>query len=519
MPQPTIGGIDNRRVTIDTTPVATSAITKGSAVNARAAKMALRPVPGFPGRQGSRGVRGHFVRNKRFSPIVLHKHVTFDLVEKPVGTLDLLTYLLRHGPANVSEILSAISMNSDTFQRAAVHLRALQFIYDDRQVGFPTVRRLGLTRTGEAFARALGPAGELLASTLGALEAEFEQLETVGEPSTRARRVELLSVLVDREFSAGQWDTVQQRASRLLALATELEDRRAQAHAHLSLGQVMQKRDRPDDALRELGEAIQLASAAGGNDLAAEAATLAGAALERKGRWAEATSHYREALEHAERADDPLRRALVRISLARISGREGRLEESLRALRQAVDELERIDAIDELPRAYVSLGTTAYNLDRVDAVEWFEKAITAARRVSDPRMEAWGMANAAAHYTDTRDYRKADMYLKGAVGILTGLGELTGLTVAELNTANLLAEQDRWVEAERHFEETLRLARETGNRYQEASASFHEGKMMRRRRRSTEARALLTEAKRIFRELGSAERAERCDEELRGLID
>ena len=124
------------------------------------------------------------------------------------------------------------------------------------------------------------------------------------------------------------------------------------------------------------------------------------------------------------------------------------------------------------------------------------------------------MTSAAAHWIDARDFRRADTYLRRARATFADLGERSGLGAAELNTANLLAAQDRWADAEAHFEEALRLARETGDRYQEASVLFNDGQMMKRRDRRDQATALLTEAKRLFTELGNGAKAARCDEEL-----
>ncbi len=443
--------------------------------------------------------------------------VPFDLVEKPVGTLDLLLHLLRHGTSNVEAILAGTGMNRDTYQRAKARLLSLGFAYEEQQADNLAYRYLGLTAAGEAFARAIAPAGDLLAATAAALEAELAHLEAADEPATVRRRLDLLEIVADREFALGRWDSAADRATRLTGLGHGSGDRRREASGRLLLGKVLQKRDRHEEAVKVLEGAFELADAAGADDLAGEAEYLIGSALERQGRWDAAAERYASAGRRAERTQDAVRRALARQGSARILARQGRLEESLDLLRDAIRDLESVRAEDELPRAYVSLGSAAYLMGRPEAADWFDKAIATARRLADPRIEALALSSAAAHGIDRRDFRTADAYLRRARTLFEDLGERSGLGGATLNTANLLAAQDRWAEAEAQFADALGLARETGDRFLEASVRFNEGQMNKRRDHRNEAIALLTEARRLFTELGSAQRAARCEDELRDL--
>ncbi len=443
--------------------------------------------------------------------------VPFDLVERPVGTLDLLLYLLRHGTSNVEAILAGAGMNRDTYQRAKARLLSLGFAYEEQQADNLAYRYLGLTRTGEAFASALAPAGDLLSGTVLSLEAELAHLEGAGDPATAARRLALLELIAEREYAQGHWDPASEFATRLAGLAHGAGDARREVEGQLILSRILQKRDRADEALRVLDKALRAAEAAGAHDLASDAEYLIGSALERRGQWTTALERFGAAADRADRARDPVRRALARQATARVLARQGRAEEAYRTFREVVADLEGAGAEEELPRAYASLGSAGYLLGRRDAVDAFEKAIEAARRVADPRIEAHGMTSAAAHWIDAQDFRRADAYLRRARALFAELGERSGLGAAELNTGNLRAAEGRWADAERHFAEALGLARETGDRYQEASVLLNQGQMMKRRDRRDEAIALLTQARGLFTDLGSAAKAARCDEELRDL--
>ncbi len=444
--------------------------------------------------------------------------MSLDLLLRPVGTLDLLLYLFRHGKTGVSTILSDTGRNHDTLYASANRLRDLGFAYEDKQTGYPTYVYWGLTREGEAMARALGPVADLLAATTVSMESELERLDTANDPATIPRRLEILEVLADRDFSLGRWEAAEAKARRLVDLAHAAQDARREVQGRLGLGRILQKRDSHEEASRELGEALRLASSSGAEGLASEAEYLIGADLERQGLWSDALGRFESAAGRAARAQDLLRGARARQATARILARRGRYEESLALLRDIAAEYERLAEDDELPRVYVALGSTAHSLDRpAEALGWFEKGVDTARRTGDVRMEAYALAYASAHWIDARQFRKAETALKRAGSLFEDLGERMGLGAFELNTAQLASVQDRWSDAEAHFDSALAIARETANRFQEAWVLFNKGQMMKRRSRAAEARGLLTEAGRIFRDLGAESRAARCDEELRDL--
>ena len=443
--------------------------------------------------------------------------MAFEDLQKPVGTIDLLLYLHGHGKANVTTAVSETGMNRETFYGAVDRLVSLGFAYREEPYGFPRTVNVGLTHAGEAMARALGPAADLLAATTLSMERELARLREGGDPATVPRRMEILDLTADREFALGRWERAEAAARELLDLARASKDSHREAQGRLGLGRILQKRDRHADAVRELEEALRLANGAGDPGTASEAEYLIGADLERQGRFADALGRYATAADRAARGPDALRAARARQAQARLQSKMGRHEESVAGLTEVVREFERLRAEEDLPRAYTSLGIAAYGLDRPDAIAWLEKGIDAAIRAGDVRLEAYGRLNAAAPLIDAREFRRAQAYLVRAREVFGALEERTGLGAAELNTANLYSREDRWTDAEDAFDRAIALARETGNRNQEAYALFNRGQMAKRRGLRGEARALLTQAKAIFTEIGAAGRATRCDEELADL--
>ena len=443
--------------------------------------------------------------------------VTFEDLQRPAGTLDVLLYLFRHQKAPASEILSDTGIAKETFYRIVERLKSYAYVFEEEQVGFPTYVYFRLTKAGEAVAEPLAAAADRANEAAVSLDAELAELERAGDPSTVPRRLAILDLLVEADYSRGKWDAVLARGARLAELARAAGDGRREIQGLLAVGRILQKRGRHDEAVRQLSEALRLAEATGADDLASDAEYLLGADLERRSLWTEALARFASAGEHAGRARDAIRAAAPRQATARIAARQGRFEDSLAILQEVAADLERAGADEELPRVYVSLGSTSFSLDRPDAGRWYGKAVEVARRVVDVRMEASGLAGSAADAIRAKDFPRAERALARARRIFEDLGDALGLGTVALNTAQLYSEQNRWSDADIHFDEALRIARESANRFQEGWVLFSRGQMAKRRGRREEARALIVAAKRIFSQAGARGRVARCEEELRAL--
>src|SRR2546426_11419633 len=99
---------------------------------------------------------------------------------------------------------------------------------------------------------------------------------------------------------------------RLASLAKDSGDRRREAHGHLSLGRILQKRDQHDEALKELGEAVALSGLAKSSSIASQAEYLIGSSWERRGQWASALEHFHTAEDMAVSSNDPPARSGAR---------------------------------------------------------------------------------------------------------------------------------------------------------------------------------------------------------------
>ena len=91
-----------------------------------------------------------------------------DLLQRPVGTMDILLHLLEHGPSNPSSIIDALGLARGSFYNCVRRLEELGFIFDREERGFPRLVIYGLTRAGEQAAEPLRPLAKVLRETIEA---------------------------------------------------------------------------------------------------------------------------------------------------------------------------------------------------------------------------------------------------------------------------------------------------------------------------------------------------------------
>ncbi len=429
--------------------------------------------------------------------------MAFGVLEKPVGTLDLLVFLLRNGRTSINEILAETGMSRDTFYGAVNRPTTLNLAYRDEQAGFPPYVYLGLTKSGEDLARALLPGADMLASTSVALESELARLERENNPKSIPRRLEILDLTSSKELCLGKWDSAQKKASRLMSLAKVAHFTEFEIKGRLTVGRVLRKRAKYEDAMRELADGTRLADEHGAAGIAAEFEYEIGMIFEDQSKWNEAAEHFRIAGENAARTNATLIAARIRSATARLMAKQGKFEESLHINEELVPELERLGADDDLPRIYTNIGTALIKLGKPDFPEWLTKALDAARKVGDIRMEAHALSSLAYHYFDTKQYKRAEADMKRGKAIFEDLGDKISLIGSELQLGNLYSEMARWSDSESHFDAALAIARETKSKFHEAYVFYNRGIMMERRNRKDAADALYVEARNIFLEIGS----------------
>ncbi|MFQ6061369.1 MAG: tetratricopeptide repeat protein, partial [Thermoplasmata archaeon] len=317
-------------------------------------------------------------------------------LESPPKMMDILVYLLGRDESGASELRDSLSLRPKTYYAAIRRLKELGFIYVRREKGFPSRAFVGLTIRGREIAERLRPISEILDDILLALKSELEALDLKERTDGENRRMlDILTVFMDTEFTNGEWDASESHARRALDISSALGDSTHVARSLKLLGEMHHRRGMLKEAEEEFNESLRAYVKAEDLRGASECHYFLGAIEEKRGDLEEALKEYEESLKIAESSHDDILKAKAGLGIGRVLGRKGRYEESLERFKESIETFERLDAFDELPRAYTNAGASAYGLDIGESLGWHEKCVKLARQTGDVRMLGTGLSNAA----------------------------------------------------------------------------------------------------------------------------
>jgi len=435
-------------------------------------------------------------------------------LQTPTGTLSLLSHLAEHGESDGGTLTRALGSRED-FYSALERLKSSGFAFE-YSAGSRAVR-VGLTVSGEKLGRALRPLEKTLEGTLSDKERRLKALDRSGHGDT-AEAVSLRLTLAEAAFVGHDWDTALVRARRAAGGAERLQDDPLALRAHLQVARILQKRD-DAGAAKALEAALAIAARSGDVRRASEALYLAGSVHERKGRYKEAEVRYREAVERAGTADDPVGVGRAQLGLGRLLGRRGDYEASCEILAGAIRRFETggLEGEEELPKAYVTMGASAFYRDEAEGVRWHEKGVEAAEKACDVRMLAYALTNASAGYINRGELDRAEKDLVRAREIFARLREARMLAQVDAHLGNVEVGREHWPGAAALFRKAEAAYRRLREPYKLADVLLNHGRMEAKRGRVPEARRLLREAETLFGKIGSAGRSDVARRALRQL--
>jgi len=438
-----------------------------------------------------------------------------DLLQSPPKTLDILVHLLDKKEMKVSEMKEELSLSPSTCHAAVQSLLGLGLIFKREDVVRHLQTYVGLTVKGREIAGHLRPVSEAVESTLSSLRAELKSIElrerTEGE---NRRMLEILLILAESEFRIGDWDGVESHGKRAFDIASALNDSGNVARALRSMGEMHFGKGAMEKAEKEFAESLSIRMRIGDLNGCSGDHYLLGAIKEKRGRLHDAFRDYKEAERLAIASEDDVLRARAGLGIGRVLAKEGKYRESLARFKESVEAFERMNELDELPRAYTCAGSSAFYLDVDEAIEWHQKCIDLARETGDLRMLGQGLSNMAGCYNKKKEPKKALRYLKEAARIFKVLDEkdmLVGMVI-QMGWARSL--EGKWVESENYLLQAIDMARKHGLAYELGDALLNFGIVNMDRGRTQEARRQLEEALDIFKRLGNQQKIDRVNEVL-----
>ena len=347
-----------------------------------------------------------------------------DLLQRPPKVLTVLVHLLDCEDTTPSDLMRDLNLATETYYAAIRRLIELGLVFEREGRTFPKSIFVALTPKGRDVAKHLLPLSDILEDTLIGLRSELEALEgKVRTEEENARMVEILLSLMDMEFTSGEWDSAESRAKRAFDVASALADSIGMASSLKLLGTIHYRKGMEEEARKEISDSLDIFM--GVDDLggASEAHYLLGGVKENRGDLEGAVKEFEKSVEFAKSSKDDVLTARANLGIGRVLAKRGRYKESLSKFEESVETFEKLDEVEELPRAYTSAGASSFYIDVDESLGWHEKCIALSRRIGDVIMLGYGLSNAAGCHIKKGDAGNALGLLEEASEIFEGVDQ------------------------------------------------------------------------------------------------
>ncbi|WP_345463489.1 tetratricopeptide repeat protein [Deinococcus carri] len=296
-------------------------------------------------------------------------------------------------------------------------------------------------------------------------------------------------------------------AELALGVACEEDNPSSSAQAHHLIGRIQVRRGEGEQAVSSLEAALGLLVALGTLATEGQVRRDLGAALLDQGRFLEAESHLKQALEQTrgEVRGDTLN------SLAGLYHATGRYEDSLNSLQAARIVFQQIgDVVGEV-KVLGNLGTLLISLGRYpEALEHLTAAYNlsigpARSLLAEHRSQGSILLSLGNLHFDMRDPREAQRYFQDALDFAQRVGDQVIAANAVLNLAEVQQQLGEQQVARASYEQALALAQEGQYRQVEASALVGLGRLMLAGEQWAEAEGTFRRAGEMAQETGDLE--------------
>ena len=209
-------------------------------------------------------------------------------------------------------------------------------------------------------------------------------------------------------------------------------------------------------------------------------------------------SHARHAACHiSDRAGE----AHALTSLGMVHARQGRYEQAIEHLEQAIALFREIDDRDGEARALDNLGLVHWRQSRYEqAIEHFQQAIALFREIDDRDGEARALSNLGLVHWRQGRYEQAAEHHRQALTLFRETGHHNGKANALGNLGAVYGRQGHYEQAAEHLQQAITIHREVGDRIGEAYALDQLGVVYGRQGCYEEAAAHQRRALTLFRE-------------------
>jgi tetratricopeptide (TPR) repeat protein len=293
-----------------------------------------------------------------------------------------------------------------------------------------------------------------------------------------------------------------------LVLAADVADLQpaSQAAVFGDLADVLARVNRYDEALAELESGIAVASAGEPNEadllVSAELLQKKAEVLRSKGLYTQATEAIEQGLKSVP-SGHPGQEGALKIALASVLAREGRLEEAQRWCEEGMEDVQAGGNFPELAHAYSLLGTIRRDLGDTEAsLVHRKKSLEISETLGDIPLQIEAHNNLAVAYFDLGRMQEAIAHYEKSREFSERVGNLNTTARAQINLGEVHLIHGDWVAAQRSFDQALEIWSRTGYRLGQAYGLADMGAVLVRLGRARDALEQLARSEAIFGELG-----------------
>ena len=326
------------------------------------------------------------------------------------------------------------------------------------------------------------------------LERVLVDLQALGTPQTKAE-AEVAESLGDLYYGLGNFRAADRYYTDALARA-DSGDPHMHARLLLARAEVARENLDADAAVNGAAQALRLFAKSEDQIGIAQTYRLLGRVAFQRGSYREALDQSMRALDALPPRSDPPLLGRLSIDIGNsfaLLGPEVRVE-AIEWYERAVERLRQSGDWPELSRAYHNLGVTVGETSPRDGLEYLEQARDAAERAHDARAVGRSLLSGVELRIALGELEEAERDNEQAGRILERLGDALSLQSVAVNRGLIAEKQAQWEEAERAFLDSLTLARKYQLTADEAEVQFYLARLRFKTRNLEGARAAFRSA-------------------------
>jgi tetratricopeptide (TPR) repeat protein len=274
-------------------------------------------------------------------------------------------------------------------------------------------------------------------------------------------RTEILLLQGDISDLQGDWDEALSQFREILAIASDVGDRKLMADVYRRIGAIALKRGKYEEALDLLSKSLSIAKNLGDSHTQVEAYYDMGGICERRGRLQEALSCFSTSMDLGRALGDDVGLGKALYGLGRVHGQLLEHENAIQDKTEALQVLEKTGDIKEIAKVCTSLGNDLWIVGRTEeSLKMQERAIELASSAGDLSTIGYAMSNTAAAYLGMENQEKTEEMLDCAIPIFGKLNDPIMIATMHLYRGYLHNLRKEWDWAKEKFRLSLDLLRQ-----------------------------------------------------------